>query len=641
MTLGEAQEPLAASDQLFQGPPTLGWEFISPATKPFDESCPEQLRRREVQAELLRLDAEEGRIAAMRRQLAGPRVDANRFYWSLGATVFSFLFVSLGGIFVFVFVVSVCALVYAWPYFNLRDERRQVAEYDGLRRRIEYDLRSVESRLDKLRAEHASAEAEHLARYSKWLPLSPDGRARLEVFGGTKVGWEAFVLTFGSSLLGSSARLFVLDLTERHVATHLARLAVDTGRDVRYVALPEQAGGLDLFAELSTRELVECLVAAWHDAESDVQARTDLARDAFVLEQISGCLDGDPVTLPRLSAAVNALLRLETPARGSAVSLTEQEQVRLERLFGERVSSSVQFTDRLLALAGFLRQLNSDSSVEQPIVSLARLDADLTLLETTAQGHSLDKTALAAVIVQVLQRQHTRQRDRDAVPTDLFLVGADSIGRGALERLSRFAEDAGVRFTVFFQSLRSPGADIIGTGGAMQLFMRLGHRKDAEQAAEQLGRQHKFVLSQLSSMEGDSISETYGEQVSKSRGSSLGMMTVNIGRVPLLIPSVSTNQGTQNGTSWGKQTGKSRQDSRTQNRVYEHLVEPEVLQRLGQYTFVYRSGPDRVTAGDCDPEIAYSPQVDREKRRPTETVRRILSRPALLPRGQDSRRPTD
>jgi len=142
--------------------------------------------------------------------------------------------------------------------------------------------------------------------------------------------------------------------------------------------------------------------------------------------------------------------------------------------------------------------------------------------------------------------------------------------------------------------------------------MRLGNHKDAAEAAQQLGKQHRFMLSQLSTSESDSISETYGEQVSSSSGHGVGMMAVNIGRVPLLIPNVSGNRGHSSGTSWGKQTGKSMQAGRVESRVHEYIVEPEVLQSLGHYVFIYRSGQGQVTAGDCDPEIAYSPRAVRD-----------------------------
>ncbi len=598
---------------LFREPPTLGWEFRQPTSQPFEQGMADQVRRRELEAELLQIEGSQGRIAELRRRLSGPRVNQNVFFGALAVLLLSVL-LGLNGFAGFMFLCSLGALIYAWPYHALRAERREVDAYDAKRAAVARDLERLHKDLELRQAQHERTETERVARSSLWYPVvAPGDGRRLEIFGGNKIGWEAFLLTFGASLLGSSRRLLVLDLTERHIATHLARLALETRRTVQYLALPEQAAAVDLFAGLSAREMVECVVNAWHDAESESQARKDATQDAFVLGRVCDCLDEGAVTVPRLSAAVMTLLRMEDPEEGTDELLTQREQVRLERAFGEQLRSAMHFTDRLLGLAGFLRQLHRaapQAASDAPTADLSRLDSDLTLVELTAEGDLLDKRALAAVTVQVLQKHHARRRRANAeLPSHILVVGADSIGPSALQRLSRFAADSGVQVTYFFESLQSPGADIIGSGDAVQLFMRLGVRKDAERAADHVGRQRKFVLSQLSTSESDSVSETYGEQVGQSRGRSVGLMSLNIGRVPLLIPSVTGNSGSHSSTSWGKQTGKSRQQSETQNLVYEHVVDPEQLMRLGQYVFLLQTGPDRVVAGDCDPELAYSPQL--------------------------------
>jgi hypothetical protein len=625
---GEKGVPAPDAGSLFQPPGIWGWDYQGPTARPFDDAA-WQARRRQIAAELQRIDAQAQRIGEARRRLSTPRVNFERFWGSAAASGSLLLLIAawpvfgpqmLGtigllalGLVGLLMLGSLAAVAYYWPTYGLAVERGAVRQYDTTRARVQADLDSFDAQYAHTREDYLAAEAHRVNSLAKWRAVpAPVASRRVEVIGGTKVGWEAFLLTYGASLLGCSARLFVLDFTERRVATHLARLAVETGRDVAYVPIPERAKAVDLFAGLSTREFVECLVAAWHDcAGADMNARSDLARDAFVLERICDCLDGDDrASLQRLAAAVTSMLNVSAHEEDAAALLSEAEQVRLQRLFGDDLRRGPQFTDRLLALAAFLHQLHSGPNVAEPQVPLTGA-SELTLLEITPQAHLLDKGAWASVVVQVLQKRHTGPREDGDLPTHMIVAGVDWIGHRALERLARFTTDAGIQLTILLESLRSEAAEIIGTGDSVQLFMRMGNRKDAQEAAEQLGKQHRFLLSQLSTSESDSISETYGQQASTSAGSSMGMMAVNIGRVPLLIPNLSMNGGLSSGTSWGKQTGKSVQGSRTLNRVHEYVVEPESLQTLGDYAFLYRSGPGQVTAVDCDPEISYSPRATR------------------------------
>jgi hypothetical protein len=101
------------------------------------------------------------------------------------------------------------------------------------------------------------------------------------------------------------------------------------------------------------------------------------------------------------------------------------------------------------------------------------------------------------------------------------------------------------------------------------------------------------------------VTTTYGEQASRSYGVSTGMMAINIGRIPLLLPNVSGNSGSSSGTSWGKSTAKTSGTSETYNRVHELVVEPEAIQSLGQYVLLVQSARETVIAVECDPELAY------------------------------------
>jgi hypothetical protein len=141
--------------------------------------------------------------------------------------------------------------------------------------------------------------------------------------------------------------------------------------------------------------------------------------------------------------------------------------------------------------------------------------------------------------------------------------------------------------------------------------MRLGNHAEAEQAASYIGRQHKFVLSQLTATSGGNQSLTrsdtrsYGDSDTSSRswqefhlgpgGRSRGTSTSR---------NWSTAQSWADGTSWS--------DAAATQRVYEYAVEPAVLQNLPDHALLLAvrgpAGP-QLQAVECDPAIATLPGV--------------------------------
>ncbi|MCA1704876.1 MAG: hypothetical protein LC808_17065, partial [Actinobacteria bacterium] len=71
--------------------------------------------------------------------------------------------------------------------------------------------------------------------------------------------------------------------------------------------------------------------------------------------------------------------------------------------------------------------------------------------------------------------------------------------------------------------------------------------------------------------------------------------------------------GNATSTTWGKSTAKSAGTADTFSRVHERFVEPETIQGLPPYVFLWREGGDLpLIPGDCDLELAYSPAAARE-----------------------------
>ncbi len=91
MTRCEIASPLSPA-LLHRTPPILGWRLQLPPDDGLVVDDRDEDRRHELQAELLQLDAGQGRIAQMRRRLSSRRADARLWYGGLrGAACWALL----------------------------------------------------------------------------------------------------------------------------------------------------------------------------------------------------------------------------------------------------------------------------------------------------------------------------------------------------------------------------------------------------------------------------------------------------------------------------------------------------------------------------------------------------------------------
>jgi hypothetical protein len=171
-----------------------------------------------------------------------------------------------------------------------------------------------------------------------------------------------------------------------------------------------------------------------------------------------------------------------------------------------------------------------------------------------------------------------------------------------------------------FRHLRDETVDLLGSGGAV-IFMRLGNAKEAMHAAEFIGREHKFVLHQLTRSTGESVTHTTTDSVTDATGTSTSTTRSDLLRTFLPIPLTdSYTSGRSGSRAWGQSrslaTGTTTGGSSGQQRVYELAVEPTTLQTLPQTAVVFvdheaRRGP-RARLGDCNPDIVTLPNVSAE-----------------------------
>ena len=458
------------------------------------------------------------------------------------------------------------------------------------------------------------AELGRLDHVDEWGSAEvPAPALRTDVFGGSLRGWQALLTTHGTSLLASQPVLAV-DLTGEVVCQELTDTARAAGVPAAVWLLPAQLGASGVLAGLSAAQFADALAEAVHTDGTAGAARAERAVDTRVLEQLHGALGGD-VTPARLAAAVRAALGHAD--RPSVLSPAEQALISSE-LFPAEYRRQIE--PNLVRIEAFLTALaqHTEQPGQPPVTP--EPPGYYTCLALEPAARSARAEVLAALAVQWLTVQVTSSND--PAPA-VVIAGADEISRPHLERLAGACERRGVPLTLLFRHLRDTGLSMLGGGAAA--FMRLGHHGEAEQAAAYIGRQHRFVLSNVTASLGGSdthtITETEGQTVTdtihiggqagwKSRvpGRGLRDRGADESRRPSRSRSVARNWSTAR--SWAESTNWS--NAAASQRVYEYAVEPAVLQNLPDQALLLvtrGSGGPVLRSVECDPAIVTLPRV--------------------------------
>jgi hypothetical protein len=438
--------------------------------------------------------------------------------------------------------------------------------------------------------DHQQAELARLGQVPEWATASPPA-LRTDIFGGSLRGWQALLITHGTSILGGQP-LLVMDLSGQLASSELTFAAQAAAVPAAQYVLPADLDRCGLLSCLSPSQFADALTEAIH-AGTPGGARADRAVDVRVLEQLAAALDGW-VTPARLAAAAQSALGHRIPPG----LLTAQE----EMLAGGDLFPAAyrtQIGPNLVRLDAFLADLARYAGPAQAAPPPG--PAYYTCLALDAGARSARAEMLTALAIQWLTVQVSASR---ASAPAVIIAGADEITRPHLERLSDACERRGVPLTVMFRHLREDALHMLGGGTAA--FMRLGNHAEAEQAASYIGRQHKFVLSQLTATSGGNQSLTrsdthgYGDSDTSSRSwQEFHLGPGSRSRGTSTSRNWSTAQSWADGTSWS--------DATSTQRVYEYAVEPTVLQNLPDHALLLAvrgpAGP-RLQAVECDPAIA-------------------------------------
>jgi hypothetical protein len=451
---------------------------------------------------------------------------------------------------------------------------------------------------------HEQAQLAELGQVDEWGSAEPPG-LRTDVFGGSWWGWQALLTTHGTSILAAQP-LLVMDLSGQLVSGELTAAAERYARgNAAHYVLPQDLDRCGLLTRLSGPQFADALAEAIH-AGMPGGARTDRAVDVRILGQLIAALDGD-IAPARLAAATQAAL-------GHPVDpdlLTAQEEALIAgQLFPPEYRQ--QIGPNLVRLDAFLTDLAryTGQSHGHPAVP-----AYYTCLAMDSEARSARTELLTALAVQWLTVQVSGST---ASAPAVIIAGADEITRPHLERLADACERRRVPLTLMFRHLREDSLSVLG-GGAVA-FMRLGHHGEAEQAASNIGRQHKFVLSQLTATLGGNETHTrtdtegYGVTDAFTFGSSQGWADSHLGGSR--NNGMSRSRGLTTSRNWSVAqswaTGTNWSTAAAAQRVYEFAVEPSVLQNLPDHALLL-TGPGRVGPGlravECDPAIVTLPGV--------------------------------
>ena len=101
----------------------------------------------------------------------------------------------------------------------------------------------------------------------------------------------------------------------------------------------------------------------------------------------------------------------------------------------------------------------------------------------------------------------------------LCLLGAsDSLAKSSTA--VRCSRDRRAGLVLAYRNIPAHVRERLGRGDAAVGFMRLGNAEDARIAAEQIGTEHRFVISQLTDTVGASVTDTIGVSYTSSAGNS-------------------------------------------------------------------------------------------------------------------------
>jgi len=138
-------------------------------------------------------------------------------------------------------------------------------------------------------ADHQQAEIARLGHVPEWSAASPP-TLRTDVFGGSFQGWQALLITHGTSILAAQP-LLVMDLSGQLASGDLTTTVQTAAVPTAQYVLPADLDRCGLLSCLSPAQFADALTEAIH-AGAPGGTRADRAIDVRILEQLTAAQGG-------------------------------------------------------------------------------------------------------------------------------------------------------------------------------------------------------------------------------------------------------------------------------------------------------------------------------------------------------------
>jgi hypothetical protein len=523
-------------------------------------------------------------------------------------------------------------------------EQRRVAKIRAVQLSRLAERQEVHARQVRAWESRRQAFDRQLQWYAVPLPVDID---RVDVAGGTLAGWSALLTMIAAPRLSADGDVTVLDLTEGGVARDLLAVARRSGIRPLVWVLPDDLPRLDLGTGLAAEALADVL-AATVAASDDPGAGTapsgaggaagaSASVDSAILERVLGVLGGEP-DIAQVTGALRVLAQVGDPRDDLKAGLLTADQLeRISALYGRGAADRV-VIERAWAIESRLRKLEQLGSAPVPLQP-SRLRVAWLDRRAAALGNRVLATYMTVAITHMLRQAPKRPRWQET----LCVLGAEKLRADVLDRLVEACEISGTGLVIGYRSIPGPVKERIGRGNAAIAFMRLGNAEDARVASEQIGAEHRFVVSQLTDTVGVSVTDTAGDSYTSTVGTAdsvadsssvsdtyarstgrgrsrqdafapFGHFTASrssdSSRSRGTSDSRSITVGLSTSTAWGISTSRAASGSsstaRTSQRTRELLVQPHELQQLPpSAVIVTYAAPEgrRVVLADANPGI--------------------------------------
>jgi hypothetical protein len=526
--------------------------------------------------------------------------------------------------------------------YGIRRGERILRERIAAERQRVARIRDVQqSRLTARQEQHArqvrawEERRDAFDRQNQWYAVSLPGQIdRVDLAGGTLSGWSALLTMIAAPRLSAGGEVTVLDLTEGAVARDLLAVASRSGIEPLVWIMPGDLPRLDLGTGLGAAALADVLAATVAASDED---GASAPVDQSILERVLGVL-GDAASIAQVTAALRVLAQVGDAREDLRAGLLTAGQFdRVTTLFGRDAVDRV-VIERAFAIESRLRKLEHLGSGSAPLppsrLRVASLDR-----RAGALGNRVLGTYLTVTLTHLLRQAPAGRRWEQT----LCVLGAERLGADVLDRLTDACEVSRTGLVVGYRTIPDQVKERLGRGNAAVAFMRLGNADDARVASEQIGAEHRFVVSQLTDTVGTSVTDTAGDSYTSTVGDSgsvtdsasvtdtegsgtgrgrsrqdpfapfgpaTGSRSQESSRSRATSDSRSVTEGISSSTAWGISTSKAIADSssaaRTAQRSREFLVEPHELQQLPpSAVIVTYAAPDgrRVVLADANPGI--------------------------------------